>query len=199
MTNTALEPISAVIPEVTNNNGKIVTTSIAVASYFHKRHDHVLDKIRSVMEDCEPSYRLPNFRVCSENSKLQNGKPQPFFELTRDAFVLIVMGFTGKKALQWKIDYINAFNKMEAELQQSHNALFPWDADLYVRIKEGKTVYVRQAQEGEFFMDFSSFKEVAERAGYLVVHGDDLKSMTIDCILRMGQSASKAAKLGVRA
>lgn len=198
MTNTALEPISAVIPEVTNNNGKIVTTSIAVASYFHKRHDHVLDKIRSVMEDCEPSYRLPNFRETSYQRANPNGGDgisTTMYELTRDAFVLIVMGFTGKKALQWKIDYINAFNKMEAELQQSHNTLFPWDADLYVRIKEGKTVFVQQAQEGECFMSFSSFKDIAERAGYLVVHGDDLKSMTIDSILRLGRQASKSVGL----
>lgn len=197
MTNAPLEPMSAVIPEVTNSNGKIVTTSVAVADYFHKRHDHVLDKIRSVIEDCAPAYHAPNFREMFQEVEVANGaiRKSPYFELTRDAFVLIVMGFTGKKALQWKIDYINAFNKMEAELQQNHNALFPWDADLYVRIKEGKTVYVQQAREGECFMSFNSFKEIAERAGYLVVHGDDLKSMTIDSILRLGRQASKSVEL----
>jgi Rha family phage regulatory protein len=104
------------VPEVTIHNGKAVTTSLAIAEYFHKRHDDVLKKIRSVIDDCEPEYHARNFAVCHKNSELQNGKPLPYFELTRDAFVLIVMGFTGKKALQWKIDYINAFNKMEETL-----------------------------------------------------------------------------------
>lgn len=103
-------------PEITIHDGKAVTTSMSVAEYFHKRHDDVLKKIRAVMADCESEYRLRNFAVCHKNNELQNGKPQPYFELTRDAFVLIVMGFTGKRALQWKIDYINAFNKMEAAL-----------------------------------------------------------------------------------
>jgi len=44
-------------------------------------------------------------------------------------------------------------------------------------------------------MSFESFKEIAERAGYLVVHGDDLKEMTLDGIMRLGVKASKVAKL----
>jgi phage regulator Rha-like protein len=105
------------------------------------------------------------------------------------------MGFTGKKALQWKIDYISAFNKMEAELQKQHTTLFPFDADLLVQIRGGKTALIQQAQPGEHFMSFESFKEMAERAGYLVVHGDDLKDMTLDGIMRLGVQASRVAEL----
>lgn len=119
--------------------------------------------------------------------------PQPYYEITRDAFVLIVMGFTGKKALQWKIDYISAFNKMEAELQKQHTTLFPFDADLFVQIRGGKTALIQEARPGEHFMSFESFKEIAERAGYLVVHGDELKEMTLDGIMRLGVKASKVA------
>ncbi|HEY3986022.1 Rha family transcriptional regulator [Cedecea sp.] len=116
----SLEPISAVIPEIIIHNSRAVTTSIAVANYFQKRHDNVIDKIRAVMADCDPAYHLLNFKEVVREVPGGDGamRKMPMFELTRDAFVLIVMGFTGKKALQWKIDYINAFNKMEAELHQ---------------------------------------------------------------------------------
>lgn len=189
-----LTPVAT--PEVSNNNGKIITTSVAVANYFHKRHDNVLDKIRSVMNECDPEYHLLNFKEVVREVAGGEGaiRKMPMFELTRDAFVLIVMGFTGKKALQWKIDYINAFNQMEAELQKPVS-LFPFDADLFVKIRDGKTVHVQQAKEGEFFMSFESFKEIAERAGTLVIDADALKGMTIDELLRMGEIANKNARL----
>ncbi|CAI1682725.1 Uncharacterized phage-encoded protein [Serratia fonticola] len=154
-----------------------------------------MEKIRVVITDCTPAYPTPNFRIYSKNNKLHNLTTQPYYELTRDAFVLIVMGFTGKRALQWKIDYINAFNKMEAELQKQHTTLFPFDADLFVQIRGGKTALIQQARPGEHFMSFESFKEIAERAGYLVVHGDDLKDMTLDGIMRLGVQASRVAEL----
>lgn len=190
--NKSLEITPVAAPEVSNNNGKIITTSVAVAEYFHKRHDHVLDKIRSVMSECTPEYHLPNFReVAGGDGAIRK---MPMFELTRDAFVLIVMGFTGKKALQWKIDYINAFNQMEAELQKPVS-LFPFDADLFVKIRDGKTVHVQQAKEGEFFMSFESFKEIAERAGTLVIDASALKGMTIDELLKLGDTANRSAQI----
>jgi len=183
-------------PEVSNNNGKIITTSVAVADYFHKSHDNVLKKIRSVIQECNPAYHLVNFNEVVRDVAGGEGaiRKMPMFELTRDAFVLIVMGFTGKKALQWKIDYINAFNQMEAELQKPVS-LFPFDADLFVKIRDGKTVHVQQALEGEFFMSFESFKEIAERAGTIVIDAEALKGMTIDELLRMGEIANKNARL----
>ena len=54
----------------------------------------------------------PNFRLCFKINQLQNGKPQAYYEMTKDGFVLLAMGFTGKKAIEFKIDYINAFNQM---------------------------------------------------------------------------------------
>ncbi|EBP8055312.1 Rha family transcriptional regulator [Salmonella enterica] len=110
---------TATTPTVFIHDGKAVTTSVAVAEYFHKTHDNVLKKIRSVMSDCDEEYRLVNFNETSYQRENPNGGvgiSTVMFELTRDAFVLIAMGFTGKRALQWKINYINAFNRMEAEL-----------------------------------------------------------------------------------
>uniref|UniRef100_A0A9X8VDF1 Rha family transcriptional regulator n=1 Tax=Serratia marcescens TaxID=615 RepID=A0A9X8VDF1_SERMA len=95
-----------------------------------------MDKIRSIMGDCEPEWCFLNFKEASREVVQPNGGIATYkcFELTRDAFVLIVMGFTGKKALQWKIDYINAFNKMEAALSgafEQQNNISEEEIDAY--------------------------------------------------------------------
>ncbi|ENI4689870.1 Rha family transcriptional regulator [Salmonella enterica] len=171
---------TAVIPEIAIRDNRAVTTSVAVANYFEKAHDNVLKKIRAVVVDCDPSWRLVNFNetfYTRENPNGGEGIATPMFELTRDAFVLIVMGFTGKKALQWKIDYINAFNKMEEELISQHSSHFPLDADLFVQIKGGKTVYIQQAQPGECFMSVESAMETARCAGYVVIKWEELLNL----------------------
>jgi len=99
------------------NNGKATTTSMVVAEYFGKQHKHVLDAIRRLMEDQEVSARLI-FRQCFKINELANGKSEPYFEMDRDGFTLLSMGFTGKQALQFKLSYIDAFNKAEEALKQ---------------------------------------------------------------------------------
>lgn len=186
-----LEPISAVIPEVFSINGKIVTTSVAVASYFHKRHDHVMDKIRSIMRDCEPAYRLPNFRETSyqrENPNGGDGISTAMYELTRDAFVLIVMGFTGKKALQWKIDYITAFNNMEAELHQpTESGMIKGDSrTIVIHLDEsGNIKYSERAPEGTMVTTLERFKLWMEQNGWLVIYREDIKHMTVEQLISM--------------
>lgn len=195
-----LEPISAVIPEITVHDGKVVTTSLSVACYFHKTHDNVLKKIRSVMDECEPAWRLVNFNETSyqrENPNGGTGISTTMFELTRDAFVLIVMGFTGKKALQWKIDYINAFNQMESELQKPAQVM-PLDYEFLTVVRGGKVFDQRFASPDELFLTFDSFKEMAGRLGYLIIHGDDVKKLTIDEFLKLGSTQSKVAKISSR-
>ncbi|EIM5531714.1 Rha family transcriptional regulator [Salmonella enterica subsp. enterica] len=102
-------------PQVTIENGRAVTTSLAVALYFKKMHKNVIQKIESL--DCSPEFSRLNFQLCRKNSELQNGKPQPFYQITKDGFVFLVMGFTGKKAAAFKEAYIAEFNRMEATLR----------------------------------------------------------------------------------
>ncbi|WP_109064387.1 Rha family transcriptional regulator [Aggregatibacter kilianii] len=97
---------------------KTVTTSETVAKVFGKQHKHVLDKIRAILSELPDEFTKPNFGLCFKNNKLQNGKPQPYFELTKDAFVFLVMGFTGKKANLFKLSYIQAFNQMQDLLEK---------------------------------------------------------------------------------
>ena len=102
---------------VEQHDGKITTTSMTVAAKFEKRHDDVLKAIRNLLKDETVSSR-GNFAECLKINELANGKKEPFFEMDRDGFVLLTMGFTGKKALQFKMSYIDAFNAAEKALIQ---------------------------------------------------------------------------------
>lgn len=96
-------------------NDQVVTTSLKVAEVFEKEHKHVLDAVRRLMRSAENSAVIQMFQ---ESIYLdEQGKERPMFIMNRDGFTLLAMGFNGKKALDFKVEYINAFNKMEAELK----------------------------------------------------------------------------------
>jgi Rha family phage regulatory protein len=97
---------------VTITNGKPMTTSLMVADKFGKRHRDVLRAIRNM--ECSTDYRERNFAQSSFIN--EQGKEQPCYNITRDGFLFLGMGFTGKEAAQWKETFITAFNAMEHEL-----------------------------------------------------------------------------------
>jgi Rha family phage regulatory protein len=96
---------------VRNHTGEPVTTSLLVAEKFGKEHKHVLESIRNLT--AENSAVLSMF---AESSYLNvQNKEQPMFIMNRDGFALLVMGFTGQKALDFKIAFIEAFNRLEEQ------------------------------------------------------------------------------------
>ena len=102
-------------------NEHAVTTSMRVAEVFGKQHKNVVRDIKSL--DCSEEFRELNF----EPSKIdyQNGnikKQLPMYYITRDGFMFLVMGFTGKTAAKWKEAYIKAFNEMEAKIRAEQMA-----------------------------------------------------------------------------
>ncbi|HFF9409290.1 TPA: Rha family transcriptional regulator [Escherichia coli] len=94
----------------------VLTTSIKVADFFCKRHDNVLRKIRQVIAECPEDFALLNFEETDFIDK--NGDIQPMFNMTKDGYILVVMGFTGKAAMKMKVAYIQAFNWMAELIQQ---------------------------------------------------------------------------------
>ena len=106
-------------------NGEVVTTSLLIAEYFHKRHDAVLRSIEGLIsENTKSWFQKSLYKVDGNN------KTYPMFYINRDGFSLLAMGFTGKKALEWKVKYIEAFNQMEryinkrkADIQIQKNAM----------------------------------------------------------------------------
>lgn len=99
---------------VTVNDGKPVTTSLKVAEVFGKEHAKVLRSIESL--ECSPEFNRANFGLV-EYTDAKNEK-RPSYNITRDGFVFLAMGFTGKKAAQFKETYIAEFNRMENSLKQ---------------------------------------------------------------------------------
>lgn len=102
-----------------NKNNTITTTSLILAETFGKRHDAVLRKIESL--EIPHDFTHHNF-VVSEYIDI-TGRRLKSYEITRDGFTLLAMGFTGKKAIQFKLAYINAFNEMEHALLQRQGSL----------------------------------------------------------------------------
>lgn len=97
-------------------SNQVLTNSLLVAEKFGKNHKHVLDSIRELMKGCAEKSANPMF-VESMYIHPQNGQEYPMYIMNRDGFTLLAMGFTGEKALQFKLEYINAFNKMEETIK----------------------------------------------------------------------------------
>ena len=109
---------------ITNKDGKLTVSSLQVATDFGKQHKDVIKSIENLLRETSAK----NFaNLTAENSAVKNffiesiyadsyGRHQKCYDVTRDGFSLLVMGFTGKKALEWKLKYIEAFNLMEQKL-----------------------------------------------------------------------------------
>lgn len=114
---TELETVDdhAPAPVVTlaDDGGIPTTTSFQVAEYFGKEHRNVCRDIRNLLSNCPEEWGMLNFEYAPYVHP-QNGKTYPSYKLTKDGFALLAMGFTGTKALAWKIRYIEAFNAMES-------------------------------------------------------------------------------------
>lgn len=98
-------------PIVTIKNNAVVASSIDVAEYFKKAHRNVLADIDRLIVEGVLDFQQTHY------VHPQNGQAYRSFDMTRDGFTLLAMGFTGKKALQFKLRYIEQFNAMEAELK----------------------------------------------------------------------------------
>lgn len=94
-------------------SNQVLTNSLLVAEKFGKEHQHVLRDVRNLINGGVS--KIGDTPAFSEATYIhpQNGQEYPMFIMNRDGFTLLAMGFTGEKALQFKLEYINAFNKME--------------------------------------------------------------------------------------
>ena len=97
----------------------VFATSLSVSRVFEKQHQHILAKIAEFPDDV---FRASNFRLTERTAKFGVAmRSEPYYKITRDGFSLLVMGFTGEKAYRWKIEFIAAFNKMEAMIRNVSN------------------------------------------------------------------------------
>ena len=101
-------------------NDQIVTDSRSVAEHFGKRHNDVTEVIRKLLAT-EKSVT----KMFHESKFEYRGQEFPMYLMNRDGFSLLVMGFTGAKALEWKLKYIEAFNEMEKQLVNKNTLALP--------------------------------------------------------------------------
>lgn len=103
---------------VTSLDGQLITSSLLVAEAFKREHKNILQRIESL--DIPDSFSSANFSAHVQKISIGNGaqRESKVYRMTKDGFMLLVMGFTGKRAMDIKIAYINAFNRMAAQLAQ---------------------------------------------------------------------------------
>lgn len=98
---------------------QVLTTSLKVAEVFGKEHKSVLESIRNISKGCAEESADPMF-VETVYVNEQNKQEYPMFVMNRDGFTILAMGFNGKKAFKFKLEYIKAFNEMEKALKEQN-------------------------------------------------------------------------------
>ncbi|EJI2053910.1 Rha family transcriptional regulator [Campylobacter coli] len=91
---------------------KVFINSLDLAKVFNKNHRHILQTTKNQPQN---DFTESNFILSTYKDK--KGELRPCYNLTRDGFSLLVMGFTGEKAYKWKVEFIKAFNEMEKRLR----------------------------------------------------------------------------------
>ena len=98
-----------------------VTTSLVLAEVFEKKHQHVMEAIRKLTVENSTVKKM-----FVEDSYLNSrNQQQPMYYMNRDGFTLLAMGFTGSKAMEFKLKYIDAFNKMEKQIKEETKFRLP--------------------------------------------------------------------------
>ena len=160
---------------VTVANGHTQTDSLKVAKHFHKRHDNVLRDIEKLIADLAEA-RLSGLKFEAASYLDSQKKPRLMYEMDRKSFSLLVGGFTGNKALVWKVDYHTAFENMDtyirAEADRRANALKLLKPN-YIVIEEGDAHGLSRA-------------EIAQRTGH-------------KCLGSITANRRKMRELGLRA
>lgn len=134
------------------NEERPLTTSRKVAEKFNKEHREVIyaiegrtsegaldikDKNRGIISTLIESgnSHVENYFILSEYES--RGKKYKEYLITRDGFTLLAMGFHGAEAMKWKVEYIDAFNAMEAEIKRIYTERQQW------QIERDKGVVIR--------------------------------------------------------
>jgi Rha family phage regulatory protein len=100
---------------------ELKTNSLKVASAFEKKHFHVMRDIKKIKAQIPDSFAQSNFGLVEYIDG--KGQLRPMYEMTKDGFMLLVMGYNTEQAMQIKVDYINAFNRMQDHINELNNTI----------------------------------------------------------------------------
>lgn len=155
-----------------------VTDSLKVAEVFEKQHRHVLEKVRNLTAK---NSAVKNMFV--ETTYInKRGQKQPIIYMNRDGFTLIAMGFTGKKAMEFKLKYIEAFNKMEAYIREQETAKqLPQTPEERLKLAMEATIHLDERMTNvEKDVDFiKNTSEIDSNQRYTLRKARDRKSIEV--------------------
>jgi len=150
---------------IKNENGQLTVTSRQIADNFGREHKGVLDTIRNLTAE---NYAVKSLMIKS-NYEVR-GKQYPEYLLTKDGFSLLVMGFTGSKALDWKLKYIEAFNNMENTLKSVQPKLSKELQAIFAIDQKTEGIDTRLiVLEGTMTIDYSQQEELRTTANKKIV------------------------------
>ncbi len=119
-----------------------VVSSLDVAETFEKDHKHVLEDIRRICESVSTAEISALFYESSYTAS--NGKQNPMYYMNRDGFTLLVMGYTGERAMKFKLAYIKQFNAMEKLLQGKL-----MEREKGIAVRQSLTKAIQQSSEND--------------------------------------------------
>jgi len=142
--------------------GQLSTTSLIVAEHFEKRHSHVIRDIEQLI-----SHDISGGQALFGQTPYvhpQNGQTYYYYEMNQDAFILLVMGYTGQKAIGFKVKFMNAFNQMR-ELLNSDDYIIQRTLDIMKSRLEQSSLKIEQLEETTKKQE-SVIAELAPKAEY---------------------------------
>ncbi|MDM1784245.1 Rha family transcriptional regulator [Acinetobacter bereziniae] len=131
---------------------QITTTSLKVAEAFGKLHKNVIQRIEKL--DCSPEFTSANFSAHVQTIEIGNGatRESKFYQMTKDGFMFLVMGFTGKEAAAVKEKFIAVFNHMAEYIkQQIQNPTTPQNVNVFVLPENYKDIMFNRMTIQDFF------------------------------------------------
>lgn len=144
--------------KITMTSGTPCVSSLQVAEDFGKNHKDVLRAIENLAaQNCATK------NLFIESTYENRGKNYKCYDITRDGFSLLVMGFTGKEALDWKLRYIEAFNRMEQHIHLQYNAM----QQLEMQAKADRAAAMRMNAENrrmKMLLDHPEMKRLSPEA-----------------------------------
>ncbi|WP_052702595.1 Rha family transcriptional regulator [Vibrio sp. S234-5] len=190
------KPSDLVFASQTN---QLVTNSMKVAEYFGKQHRNVLAKLRSL--ECSGEFRSANFLAYHHKNE-QNGEVYQAYQMTKDGFMFLVMGFTGKRAAEIKERYINAFNEMEQKLANNQKKLpepqtpVPSMTRVMLVIENGQTVEAKHIPNDAFVVSKSRIANLIAEPGIFTMQemaqiAEAVNKKMVEIAITASKSAAK--------
>ena len=152
--------------KINNDNGTLTVSSLQVAEDFEKEHRSILRTIDDLKSEVDPAQNCASLFIESSYVHPKNKQTYRCYNLTRDGFSVLVMGFTGKKALEWKLKYIEAFNLMEQKIRERYSDISPQLQFLIDMERKQKQLEKKQEELENKIADISEIRDNTIKATF---------------------------------